>query len=198
MTIRHSAVAGAIAVCVAGQPSPVQFEQLTTEGWNAARAAAATGGTPESLAPAVRALQDLEKIAASSGWRLQREYARALISAAMAAAQDEHGELDLYLTHARDLSERLRMSKAPAEWPLPIDEAEGELLFEVDRYPEAVRAFQRAVANAPRGGAYLGLARSAARLRDMALACDSYRRWLMIAPEGATVQEARDYLAGCP
>ena len=115
----------------------------------------------------------------------------------MAAAQDERGEMELHLTQARDLSDRLELVKQPAVWPLAIDEAEGELWLEVDRYAEAVKAYRRAAARPGAVSALLGLARSAARAGDHALACDSYRRWLQHAPADAASQEARDHVARC-
>lgn len=180
------------------QPSPSNFVRLAMSGWNAARAAALKGGSPESLAPAARALAELDTLAAGSVWRLQGEYAHALIAAAMAAAQEERAEVGLHLTHARDLSKRLETSKTPATWPLPIDEAEGELWLEVDHYADAVRAYQRAVQRGGGARVVLGLARSAARLGDAKLACESYRRWLKTAqPNGEGWQEARGYVARC-
>ena len=179
------------------QLQPDEVERLAKEGWTAARAAAVKGGSPDSLAPARRAVAELEKPLSGTALRLQREYARSLISAAMAAAQDERGEMELHLTQARDLSDRLELVKQPAVWPLAIDEAEGELWLEVDRYAEAVKAYRRAAARPGAVSALLGLARSAARTGDHALACDSYRRWLQHAPADAASQEARDHVARC-
>jgi len=172
--------------------------QLAKTGWEAARRAATTGGAAPSLAPAVQALAQLDKALEGSRWVLQGTYARSLVAAAIAAAQDERGEMEVHLTHARDLSARLETSAYPAEWPLPVDEAAGELWLEVDEYAEALKAFQRAVARKPVVRSWLGLARSAARLGDTARACEGYRQVAQLSASDIERQEAGNYLARCP
>ena len=61
-------------------------------------------------------------------------------------------------------------------WPLPIDEVEGELWFEVDRYVEARDAYERAVKGAASPNALVGLARAADKLGDRVAACSAYTR----------------------
>jgi tetratricopeptide (TPR) repeat protein len=104
----------------------------------------------------------------------------------------------VHLTHAGDLSARLETSAYPALWPKPFDEAAGELWLEVEQYAEALSAYQRAVARKPQGSSWLGLARSAVRLKDMRRACEGYRRVMQLSPAAAELQEARDYIARCP
>jgi hypothetical protein len=194
------AAAFLIGVLTAAQP-PAMLATLAVDGWTAARSAAAQGGSPDSLARAKSLVTQLDALVSGTPWRLQGDYAHALIAAAMAASQDENAEMDLQLTHARSLSERLQGSTYPAQWPLPIDEAEGELWFEVDRYADAVVAFRRAVQRPnARSAAWLGLARSAARLQDLSAACDAYRRWKGTAAGSsvADVAEADAYLKRCP
>jgi hypothetical protein len=194
------AAAFVVAVLTAAQP-PATLATLAVDGWTAARSAAAEGGSAQSLARARSLLTQLDALVTGTPWRLQGEYAHALIAAAMAASQDENAEMDLYLTHARALSERLQTSSYPAQWPVPIDEAEGELWLEVDRYADAVVAFRRAVQHPnARGATWLGLARSAARLNDTSAACDGYRRWKQMeaAPSVADTTEADAYLKHCP
>lgn len=186
------------SVVLAAQPREDPIVRLATEGWNAARMAAPRGGSAESLAPASRALVELDKAIEQSRWRLQGTYARSLVAAAMAAAQDERAEMEVHLTHARDLAARLETSAYPAEWPMPFDEAAGELWLEVDDYKEALKAFQRAVARNPDSKSWLGLARSAARVGDTARACDGYRQVARFDVSEQDQQEAREYIARCP
>jgi hypothetical protein len=120
----------------------------------------------------------------------------------MAAAQDENAEMDLHLLHARSLAERLATSAYPAQWPCEIDEAEGELWLEVHRYADALRAFRRAVeGGASHRSIWLGLARSAARSGETALACSGYRRVVQMPDDTSPDTpraEASEYLKRCP
>ncbi|HLG55160.1 MAG TPA: hypothetical protein VI485_07505 [Vicinamibacterales bacterium] len=78
-------------------------------------------------------------------------------------------------------------------------EAAGDLWLQVHRYEDARRAYVRA---AERIGATprvtLGLARTAARLGDMAAACTQYRAlvtsWKEAAAEPPEISEARTFL----
>ena len=101
-------------------------------------------------------------------------YAEIAIRAAVSAAQEERDEMELLLTHASDLSKQMGMAGTPAEWPLPIDELSGELWLEVDRFEEARAAYQRALDKRPSPNAWIGLARSAAKLGDTVTACRAY------------------------
>lgn len=189
---------GVVSLSLAAQPELDDIARLARVGWDAARAAAKGGGSAESLAPANRVLAQLDKIIETTRWPLQGTYARSLVAAAVAAAQEERAEMEVHLTHARDLSARLGTSAYPAEWPMRFDEAAGELWLEVDEYAEALKAFQRAVAQRPQPASWLGLARSAARLRDTARACVAYKEVAGSALAEADLQEARDYVARCP
>ena len=80
----------------------------------------------------------------------------------------------LLLEHARDLSNQMELAGAPAEWPLPIDELEGELWLEVDRFTEARDAYERATKLKPTPNAWIGLARASDRLGDVVTACRAY------------------------
>jgi hypothetical protein len=172
---------------------PVGVARWAIAGWTGARAAAPKGGAPDALGPAKAALDALTALTERSSWRVQNDYARAAITAAIAAAQDERPEMGVYLTHARGLSDRLALANERAEWPLPIDELEGELWLEVDRYAEARDAYYRAVK--VRGGpsALVGLARVSDRLRAEGGACEAYRQALEGA-QGSLAEEARRYL----
>src|SRR4029079_5539802 len=76
-------------------------------------------------------------------------YAEIAIRAAVSAEQEERDEMQLLLTHARDLSNQMGMAGTPAEWPLAIDELEGELWLEVDRFAETRGAHHQRVNNDP-------------------------------------------------
>jgi len=139
---------------------PLAIARLSLEAWTLARAAAIKGGSPESLARPRELLGDLRVRAGASPYRVHAEYAAAIVAAAMAAAQDERGELGLHLVHARALSERLQGSAVPPTWPLQIDEAEGELWLEVDDYAEACAAYRRWLSGQGHEGARATAARN--------------------------------------
>ncbi len=186
----------------AAQPRPDDLVKLADEGWRSARAAAQYGGAPPHLAEAHRILAAIDQMTMGTVWHVHGAYAHSLIAAAMAAAQDENDEMDLHLAHARSLADRLTTSAYPAQWPCDIDEAEGELWLEVHRYADALRAFRRAVdRGSAQRGVWLGLARTAARTGDTALACRGYSRILQM-PHDASVDvartEASDYVKQCP
>lgn len=199
----HVGAAEAASVLTAGARAfpdcvPLTIGTWTMSGWLEARAAAPKGGASEALRPARAAVEALEGLISRSVWRVQNDYARAAIDAAMAAAQDERSDMSLYLTHARGLSDRLALADDRAEWPLPIDELDGELWLEVDRYAESRQAYARAVDRRATPSALVGLARANDRLKDERAACAAYRRALEHA-EGLLASEARAYVdrPGC-
>jgi tetratricopeptide (TPR) repeat protein len=153
-----------------------QIAKLALEGWGQARALAAGGGAVELQGPVRRTLDALRELATQTEWRFEVEYAETVVGAAIAAAQDERPELELLLTHARDLSERLQQRNRQAQWPRPFNLAAGELWFEVDRYTDAVSAYERALRGDTSPIALVGLARALARLDRMEEACTTYRR----------------------
>lgn len=165
-----------LALTLTAQTRPEVLIALARDGWIAARAAQLNGGTEESIAPPRRHVAEIEKLTQGTIWHVHGEYARALIAAALAAAQGEHGELDLQLVHARSLSDRLATSSYPAQWPATIDDAEAELYLAVYRFSDAARAFHRA-----------------GKVRD---ACDAYRK-AATAETGSAVDEANTYLKTC-
>jgi hypothetical protein len=146
------------------------LQRIAMEGWRAARAIAPKGGALELLGPVNVRLKELDEI---TGMRAR--YAETAIRAAVSAAQEEREEMALLLEHARSLSDLLELAGTPAEWPLPIDELEGELWLEVDRFPEARDAYERATKLKPTPNAWIGLARAADKLGDMVTACLAYR-----------------------
>lgn len=175
--------------------TPLSLANWAAAGWLEARATAARGGAPELVGPARAAIQRLTEVSGRSlAWRRHGEYAQAAIMAAIAASQDERPEMSLYLVHARALAERLTLTGEDAEWPLPINELEGELWLEVDRYAEARVAYQRAIDAFPYPAALVGLARASHELGDAQAACDTFRRASATAA-GPLAEEARAYLS---
>ncbi|MGE0459795.1 MAG: alpha/beta fold hydrolase [Vicinamibacterales bacterium] len=152
---------------------------VAVDGWIEARRLAPLGGAPDRLGPINGLLRRLDEdraaLAATSVLGRLNLYAEAALRAAVAAAQDERDEMQAYLVHARDLATALAAAGQPM-WPLPIDELEGELWLEADRFADARAAFARA-ASAGRGArGALGLARSLDRMGERAAACAAYER----------------------
>ena len=146
-----------------------ELQRIAIDGWNAARALAPKGGAIELLAPVNLRLKELDALPDTSA-----RYAEIAIRAAVSAAQEERDELGLLLAHARDLSNQMQLIGSPAQWPLPIDELEGELWLEVDRFTDARDAYERATKSHPTPNAWIGLARASDRLGDVVSACRAY------------------------
>jgi hypothetical protein len=165
-----------VLVVIAGllwqQPSAPgrDVQRIAMEGWLAARALAPKGGAVELLGPVNLRLRELDQLPTVSA-----RYAEVAIRAAVSAAQDERDEMGLLLEHARSLSDQMAAGGAPAEWPLPIDELEGELWFEVDRFAESRDAYLRATRLRPSPNSWIGLARASAQLGDTVSACRAYK-----------------------
>ena len=145
------------------------LQQVAMDGWIAARALAPKGGAVELLGPVNLRLKALDALPDTAA-----RYAETAIRAAVSAAQEERDELGLLLAHARDLSNQMELVGTPARWPLPIDELEGELWLEVDRFTEARDAYERASQMHPTPNAWIGLARASDRLGDVVTACRAY------------------------
>jgi len=159
----------AILMAAVGQNVDREIQRVAMEGWIAARAVAAQGGALELLGPVNLRLKSLDALPGPAA-----RYADVAIRAAVSAAQEERDELAVFLTHARDLSATMSLTDAPAQWPVPIDELEGELWLEVDRYSEARDAYLRATKLKPSANAWIGLARASDRLGDLVGACAAY------------------------
>ena len=162
-----------LIICLLLQVKPDvdrDVQRVAMEGWKAARAIAPKGGALELLGPVNVRLKELDEIKGMAA-----RYAETAIRAAVSAAQEEREEMALLLEHARSLSDLMGVGGGtPPEWPLPIDELEGELWFEVDRFPEARDAFERATKVKPTPNAWIGLARASDRLGDTVTACRAY------------------------
>jgi hypothetical protein len=146
-----------------------ELQRIAIDGWTAARALAPKGGAIEFLGPINLRLKALDAFPDTAA-----RYAEIAIRAAVSAAQEERDELGLLIAHARDLSNQMQLVGSPAQWPLPIDELEGELWLEVDRFAEAREAYERATKSHPTPNAWIGLARASDRLGDVVTACRAY------------------------
>lgn len=163
-------IAGLLLQQPAARPDPDrQIQAIAMDGWNAARALAPKGGAVELLGPVNVRLRELDTFP-----NMSARYAEVAIRAAVSAAQEERDEMSLLLEHARDLSRQMGINATPAQWPLPIDELEGELWFEVDRFTEARDAYLRATQLKASPNAWIGLARASDRLSDVVTACRAY------------------------
>jgi hypothetical protein len=146
-----------------------ELQRIAIDGWTAARELAPKGGAIEFLGPVNLRLKALDAFPETSA-----RYAEIAIRAAVSAAQEERDELGLLLAHARDLSNQMQLIGSPAQWPLPIDELEGELWLEVDRFTDAREAYERATKSHPTPNAWIGLARASDRFGDVVTACRAY------------------------
>jgi tetratricopeptide (TPR) repeat protein len=172
-----------------------RLADLALRGWAEARALAPLGGAVDLQGPVRKTLDELRALAADAAWSVDVEYADAVIRAAIAAAQDERPEMELLLTHARDLAERLQVRERRALWPRPFNIVAGELWFEVDRYADAEAAYERAVRGDASPLALVGLARALARQNRWDEACAAYGR---VSAASATLRSmAEKDLAPC-
>jgi tetratricopeptide (TPR) repeat protein len=164
-------------------------------GWVSARQLASKGGTGDLLATTRRIIdQELAALGADD-LTLEVEYAQTAIRAAISAAQDERPEMELLLVHARDLTERLIARGRRPVWPRPYNLLAAELWLEVDRYEEALAAYERAAGSEASPVAMAGLARTHARLGNQAAACAAYQKVRDVPP---LREEAGAFLARCP
>lgn len=165
-------------------------------GWAAAGTLPPMGGGDPGHREAIRRILDALGPLASGPLAMEAEYADVAVRALVAAAQDERPEMELLLTHARDLAERLAARGRRAIWPRPFNLLAGELWLEVDRYEDARAAFERAVRDAPSPLALIGLGRALERLDRRPEACQAFRQ-----VRGARHDLAKRLdvlLAGCP
>ncbi len=161
-----------VALQLIQQPVPERdVQKVAMAGWMAARELAPKGGAVELLGPVNERLKQLDAMPNTTA-----RYAEIAIRAAVSAAQEERDEMGLFLDHARGLAAQLALAGAPAQWPLPIDELEGELWLEVDRFAEARAAYERATKSTGSPNAWIGLARTSDKLGDLIGACAAYTR----------------------
>jgi tetratricopeptide (TPR) repeat protein len=175
---------------------PRTVARLALRGWIEARVLARIGGAVDQQQDVRKTLDELQALAGDESWGLEIEYAGTMIRAAIAAAQDERPEMELLLTHARDLSERLLRRDRRAVWPRPFNIAAGDLWFEVDRYDDALMAYERAVRADASALAIVSVSRALARLGRLEEACATYRRASDVAPALRAI--ATPDLVRCP
>jgi len=168
--------------------------ELAERGWREARRLAPLGGDTKLLGPVDKAIEALDSLN-QGPLALEAEYAQTAVRAAVSAAQDERSEMELFLTHARDLSERLVQRGRRASWPRPFNLLAGELWLEVDRYQEARQAYERAASVDPSPLALVGLAESLARLNRRDDACRAVRR--VKGAQGQVLDAAQRVIAAC-
>lgn len=182
-----------------GECHEIGLAALAVDGWVEARRLAQTGAAPDELSRTKDTLARLESVRTarprSALLSQLAAYADAVIRAAVAAAQDERDEMQVYLAHARTLADSLALARTGSPWPLPLPIAEGELWLEVDRFAEA-RAALSAVDGGPFAGrAALGLARALERLGDASRACAAYRKASTAPLAPASTDRARAGMA---
>jgi hypothetical protein len=130
------------APCHAVVCTPAEIEAVYIQGWDAAVAAAAVGGSPESLVPVRDAIATLDRMAA--GVHGPAEIARYVLAAAADAAQEERDEMALFLEHAMALERTQLDAHQPGAPSITAHEAAGDLWLRVHRYEDAVRAYEHA------------------------------------------------------
>ena len=169
--------ATAYAAAVRAGCASAQAPLIYVQGLLAARAAGAQFGAAASLQPLKQAVTDLQPFAAAD------PVARAMqtvLRAAMPAAQRERAEMTLFIDEMLRMESLQLEAKRP---PLPVlsaHEAAGQLWLQLRGYEEARQAFDVAaqrVGQTPH--VLLGAARAAAGRKDVAGACDQYRRLIV-------------------
>jgi tetratricopeptide (TPR) repeat protein len=153
------------------------------------------------LARARQAVTQLEALAGESGPN-EVDWAIALVKGAIAASQDEHQEMALFLTHAAELERG--WPRVRAGMPLvPAEEIAAELWLRTYRYDDARREARAVLEARPqRISPYVVLARTAVRLKDAGAAADAWRRVLELRatadPDDTLRLEAQQGLAAAP
>jgi hypothetical protein len=183
-----------VAALLVQQPAAERdVQRVAMAGWTAARELAPKGGAVDLLGPVNARLRELDAMPNTTA-----RYAEVAIRAAVSAAQEERDEMGLFLDHARDLSTQMALAGAAPQWPLPIDELEGELWFEVDRFTDAKDAYERATKTTGSPNAWIGLARVSDRLGDRIAACAAYTRARAMPGLPTTVElEVSLYMLKC-
>ena len=128
------------------------------------------------------------------------ELLRVIVRAAIAAGQEEHPELELLLSHASDLEERLLRSGQLVLPFAPIAEISGDLFFQANRFEQARLRYGDALLARPnRARSILGIARASVRLDDRAAATAAYKQlldaWADADPDLPEIAEARAWVA---
>jgi hypothetical protein len=165
----------------------------------AARKAYAAGGTLDALKPVTAAIDELDRLA---GKPVPAEIAKNVLLASAAASQSEREQMALFLAHALRIELLQLAARQPGAPIVTAHEVAGDLWLRVHRYPEARQAYLDAFKLlGPKPRITLGLARTAARMKDQPTACAEYRTlndsFGSRAMPAAEIVEARAFLATC-
>jgi hypothetical protein len=165
----------------------------------AARRAYAAGGTLESLKPVTAAIDEIDRVA---GKPVPAEIAKNVLLAAAAASQSERDQMALFLAQALRIESLQLAARQPGAPIVTAHEVAGDLWLRVHRYPEARQAYLDAFKLlGPKPRITLGLARTAARMKDQVTACAEYRTltdWFASrAAPPPEIVEAQAFLATC-
>ena len=133
------------------------------------------GGDAALLARARTSLASLQALAGEDS-TAEATWAATIVEAAMAASQDEHQQMDLFLAHAADLERNPAMIRAGRALLVPTREIAAELWLRTYRYDWA-RRDAAAVLEAQRRriSPVVVLARTAVRVGDRAAAVAAWR-----------------------
>ncbi len=162
-----------------------------------ARDAFRDGGTVAALAPVHGAIEALAAL--SQGRRGSAEIARLVLQAAAAAAQNERGEMRLYLETAMQMEVIQSAAGLPGAPLVSATEIAGDLWLQVDRYEDARQVYADAADRVgPSLRIMVGSARASSRLKDVLAACTSYgallETWGTRPGLPAEIAEAQTYI----
>ena len=162
-----------------------------------ARDAFRDGGTVAALAPVHGAIEALAAL--SQGRRGSAEIARLVLQAAAAAAQNERGEMRLYLETAMQMEVIQSAAGLPGAPLVSATEIAGDLWLQVDRYEDARQVYADAADRVgPSLRIMVGSARASSRLKEVLAACTSYgallETWGTRPGQPAEIAEAQTYI----
>jgi hypothetical protein len=136
------------------------------------------GGDAALLTAARASLTTLQATGGEDG-PSERQWASALVEAAIAASQDEHQPMALFFTHAADLEAKLATQRSADQPLVPTRELAAELWLRTYRYEDARRDARAVLETQPnRISPSVVLARAAARVHDTAAAAEAWKKVL--------------------
>lgn len=136
------------------------------------------GGDATLLARARASLEALEALAGEHGPN-EADWAATVVEAAIAASQDEHQQMALFLTHAAEIEANPATVWLGSDLLVPSRELAAELWLRTYRYDDARREALAVLKDRPgRVAPHVVLALTAERLKDTAGAAEHWRRIL--------------------
>ncbi len=136
------------------------------------------GGDAALLAQARASLEKLQALAGEDSLH-EIDWAATIVEAAMAASQDEHQQMALFLMHAAEIEANPATIWLGRERLVPSREIAAELWLRTYRYDYARRDAQAVLDTEPaRISPYVVLARTATRLHDTAAAAEAWKKVL--------------------